>query len=89
MKKLLLGTALLAASVLSLTVDAAPTKKSPKAKPPVITDTACFKPLTFRGKPFFVLGNWDSRSERNYNALDPFLQGAGMNTFIIGINLQD
>ena len=89
MKKLLFGTALLAASVLSLTVDAAPAKKSPKEKPPVITDTACFKPLTFRGKPFFVLGNWDSRTERNYNALDPFLRGAGMNTFIIGINLQD
>ena len=58
-------------------------------KPPVITDTSCFKPLTFRGKPFFMLGNWDSRSERNYKAIDPFLQGAGMNTFIIGLNLED
>ena len=59
------------------------------AQPPVIADTSCFKPLTYRGKPFFLLGNWDSRNENNYNALDIFLRGAGMNTFFIGVNLQD
>ena len=89
MKKFMLGTALLAASLMPFAADAAPAQKSAKEKPPVIQDTSCFKPLTFRGKPFFVLGNWDSRTERNYNALDPFLQGAGMNTFIIGIDLQN
>ena len=58
-------------------------------KPPVIADTGCFQPLTYRGKPFFLLGNWDSRNENTFNALDLFLRGAGMNTFIIGVNLQD
>ena len=89
MKKFLLGSALLAASVMPFAADAAAAKANPKAKPPVIADTSCFKPLTFKGKPFFVLGNWDSRSERNYNAVNTFMRGAGMNTFIIGINLQD
>jgi hypothetical protein len=45
-----------------------------------------FQPLTFRGKPIFLLGNWDARMESNRCAIHPFLKGAGMNCVILPID---
>jgi hypothetical protein len=48
-----------------------------------------FKPLEFRGKPFFMIGNWDARMEKNVRAVHPFLKAAGMNSVMLSINFND
>ncbi len=48
-----------------------------------------FQPLEFRGKPFFLLGNWDARMEKNIRAVHPFLKAAGMNSVMLGIDFND
>lgn len=59
------------------------------AAPAEATGSTGFKPLMFKGKPFFLLSDWDSRRERNHKAVHVFLKGAGMNTFMAGVNFLD
>ena len=84
--------AVMTAAVPAASADAAATKAGAgltPGKPEFIADTSCFKPLQFKGKPFFVLGNWDARNETNFCALNPFLHGAGMNAFVMHVNCLD
>ncbi len=50
---------------------------------------ADFKPLEFRGKPFFMIGNWDSRMENNIRSVNPFMKAAGMNSVMVFIDFND